>query len=549
MKIVLIFIFSFFACVSTYLHDLLSLVDLPADIYAIHLNSNHRLKEKLCAELTSTQLNLSDERRAQICETVEKSEKKCWGYEGSAVNCSNDEIYSLPECPEDSNGWAPNKVEQRRVFFNQADFGYIRERRKELRSFCTPRSKDASSLHCTQYLRFCKATNMLIDFNRLKINESMRYKEDVVEKGAFCGRNCDLNEHLLQSQSAHKSALQSWFNEISNYKNCDETIKCDIRITKPTFIVKLDATVNMYHHFCDFVNLYLSQHLNGSFSLDNNILLWDIYPYRSIFGQTWKAFTKNALLNLSQFRGKRVCFDDLVFPLLPRMIFGLYYNMPLIPGCLKSGVFRAFNRHVLHKLKIKQEFTPDNYAAGDNAKLVRITFITRDTQYRRVLNEEQLINALRRKSKQLRVRKVNYNHQMPFEEQLQITQNSDILIGMHGAGLTHCLFQPDWASLFELYNCDDANCYKDLARLRGLQYITWSDKRKLYPEDQGQHPQMGAHEKFTNYKFDESEFVKLTMIAVRHVRQQRKQYFERLIKSVKSSETTKQKSESGKEEL
>jgi protein O-GlcNAc transferase len=39
---------------------------------------------------------------------------------------------------------------------------------------------------------------------------------------------------------------------------------------------------------------------------------------------------------------------------------------------------------------------------------------------------------------------------MPFEDQLNITLNTDILIGMHGSGLTHLLFLPDWAVLFEL---------------------------------------------------------------------------------------------------
>lgn len=33
--------------------------------------------------------------------------------------------------------------------------------------------------------------------------------------------------------------------------------------------------VNMYHHFCDFVNLYISQHINNSFSSDINIIMWD----------------------------------------------------------------------------------------------------------------------------------------------------------------------------------------------------------------------------------------------------------------------------------
>jgi len=33
--------------------------------------------------------------------------------------------------------------------------------------------------------------------------------------------------------------------------------------------------VNMYHHFCDFVNLYITQHINNSFSTDVNIVMWD----------------------------------------------------------------------------------------------------------------------------------------------------------------------------------------------------------------------------------------------------------------------------------
>lgn len=33
----------------------------------------------------------------------------------------------------------------------------------------------------------------------------------------------------------------------------------------------------------------------------------------------------------------------------------------------------------------------------------------------------------------------------------QTSHNSDIFIGMHGSGLTHLLFLPDWAAAFEMY--------------------------------------------------------------------------------------------------
>jgi protein O-GlcNAc transferase len=99
---------------------------------------------------------------------------------------------------------------------------------------------------------------------------------------------------------------------------------------------------------------------------------------------------------------------------------------------------------------------------------------------------------------------------------------------MHGAGLTHSLFLPDWGVLFEVYNCQDENCYKDLARLRGVKYLTWEKEDKIYPQDEGHHPQLGAHKKFTNYAFDPQEFLRLVKVGVKHVQTQRKAHFKRM---------------------
>lgn len=33
------------------------------------------------------------------------------------------------------------------------------------------------------------------------------------------------------------------------------------------------------------------------------------------------------------------------------------------------------------------------------------------------------------------------------------------------------------------YNCEDEHCYKDLARLRGVKYITWRDINKFSMQD------------------------------------------------------------------
>ena len=94
------------------------------------------------------------------------------------------------------------------------------------------------------------------------------------------------------------------------------------------------TAVNMYHHFCDFFNLYASQHVNlthpDAFSTDVHILIWESYTYHSNFASTWNAFTRHPIWDLNTFKGKTVCFKNIVFPLLPRMIFGLYYNTPVV---------------------------------------------------------------------------------------------------------------------------------------------------------------------------------------------------------------------------
>lgn len=85
---------------------------------------------------------------------------------------------------------------------------------------------------------------------------------------------------------------------------------------------------------------------------------------------------------------------------------------------------------------------------------------------------------------------------------------------MHGAGLAHLLFLPKWATLFELYHCEDPNCYKDLARLRGVNYQTWENVDLLQSIEAGY---QDDHEKFRNYKFEVDEFERLVEKAAESV--------------------------------
>ena len=166
----------------------------------------------------------------------------------------------------------------------------------------------------------------------------------------------------------------------------------------------------------------------------------------------------------------------------------------------------------MHRLKISQE--------GPLQRKVRVTLLARGTKFRNVINQKEIVKELKRELKnEIELSLVTYDMNMKFTDQLKKTHNTDIFMSMHGAGLTHLLFLPDWAAVFEIYNCEDPDCYYDLARLRGVKYFTWERSDKVYPQDEGKHPQLGTpHKKFTNYSFDPSEFVRMARKMIAYVR-------------------------------
>lgn len=259
----------------------------------------------------------------------------CWGHEQW---CKPPYRFQTPQFRGDHTGWVQNKQAQLDTFFYQADFGYIQQQMSEMTVMCEPTYREDSSLECTKYLRFCRGRNILMDFHDVaKRKDLIRYNMDVLSQGQV-GGHCRLKRERLMNETDHMGALQSWAPELRYFEEkkfrpiADN--KCDIVVDKPTYIMKIDANYNMYHHFCDFLNLYASLFVNQShplaFDTDTQILIWESYKYESPFADTFKAFTRNRVWNLDDVKGKVVCFRNLVLPLLPRMIFGLYYNTPIV---------------------------------------------------------------------------------------------------------------------------------------------------------------------------------------------------------------------------
>lgn len=119
-------------------------------------------------------------------------------------------------------------------------------------------------------------------------------------------------------------------------------------------------------------------------------------------------------------------------------------------------------------------------------KQIQITFSSRrkkpfapaNARIGRVIqNEEEIIQALRQLP-DVKVEVVEF-FELAFKDQLHLFQRTDILIGMHGAGLANIVYTPPEAAVIELIPYTwRAQEYFNLAGITGRGYFYWRNTIK-----------------------------------------------------------------------
>ena len=119
---------------------------------------------------------------------------------------------------------------------------------------------------------------------------------------------------------------------------------------------------------------------------------------------------------------------------------------------------------------------------------------------RKIANEAELLKAVHAKFPSAYVIMTRMES-LGFRNQLELAANADILVGMHGAALTHALFLPPKSGLFELvpkYWTNPDYHFRSLARWRHLYFARWRNY-KDENEDGKQEYTTVPPEVFTNY--------------------------------------------------
>ncbi|KAK6079519.1 DUF563 domain-containing protein [Seiridium cupressi] len=132
-------------------------------------------------------------------------------------------------------------------------------------------------------------------------------------------------------------------------------------------------------------------------------------------------------------------------------------------GCVNE-IRRTFVRRVLELYEIKDDRNQPP------SRQLTMTIVDRK-ETRRLFNLGALVNTTRRAYPDIKVQVIDWAA-LPFKRQIEIARGTDILVGIHGAGMTQALFMNEGrGAMVEIMPDTGINCFHAIAMERNLHYF------------------------------------------------------------------------------
>lgn len=244
---------------------------------------------------------------------------------------------------------------------------------------------------------------------------------------------------------------------------------------------------------------------------NTQIFMTDVNHVRPLIPELYRLFTSSKIIKLSEVRANDIslCFDDVTVGLSKDAILGeefwyqdnneafkrdwrsylkahesniqtptilsssnTEFNVDRIKKYQISKRFLKFRDYILRKFNLYQ-IVPQTSFSGEK---ITISIISRSNK-RRILNEKELINAIRKRWEPYveinRFKMEDYS----FKDQVHIMRNSSIVIGMHGAGMMNSMWLSEDSVVIELF---PYKYYKPtfelICDLLHIKRYTWNNK-------------------------------------------------------------------------
>lgn len=179
-------------------------------------------------------------------------------------------------------------------------------------------------------------------------------------------------------------------------------------------------------------------------------------PYHEL----WHAISPNAVLRATDF--PKLSTSNIILP-IPGAANPFWQGDWADLDCGHSSLLTTFTDRVLHHFNLS---TPTTYPP---AGALSIMVIDRTTK-RRLLNQANLITALQAALPTHHIQLIDLAT-LSLRSQLDTVQHTDILVGVHGAGLTHGMFLPRHAAIVEFMPpVLDHRGFRNLAKMLGHAY-------------------------------------------------------------------------------
>lgn len=286
----------------------------------------------------------------------------------------------------------------------------------------------------------------------------------------------DCSSHALRP--THNNKFQ-WLHNI-HFNTREHTLR-NHKIThtvyekRHTIAVRRQGYWNLHNVVRNIYNTFLIMTLYNLTQSDVTILLLDGHPFTNLDFIWQKVFTsilrvghlhspvfyENLLIGLDEENDPLTDYDKMHLPYLEefRSFFLAKHNLSNATSlnCNKLQITVIIRRNAL--------LSPRN-----NEHKVG----------RKIANEPEVVSSLMGTFSQARVQAVLLET-LPMASQLKVMSKTDILIGMHGAGMTHLMFLPKHAAVLELFSSGFKIdrpwyiCYQSMAKWRGLKYDFWEN--------------------------------------------------------------------------
>ncbi|KAF2842991.1 glycosyltransferase family 61 protein [Patellaria atrata CBS 101060] len=245
-----------------------------------------------------------------------------------------------------------------------------------------------------------------------------------------------------------------------------------------TILFKRDGTnekgSHPWHGLMELFSLYLTIDILrsgsnpefGEVDFDNTqVVLLDPFP-DGLFYSLWGMFAKKPIIHLSEFTKQiasgEKCLDNVILP-LPGAANPMWKGDWRPKPCTHSALLDTWvNRLTDHYNVSTTTRAPD--------APVTVTFIDRPKR-RRLHDQDALLESLRRRFPTVEIRALNMRD-MDMRQRIQVAAETDVLVGVHGSGLTFSMFQPKGSSVVEIQPEGFKHFgFRNLANLRQQRYF------------------------------------------------------------------------------